>query len=232
MSLQISGFTYFQESPDVKFFLLIPPNTRLDPSSTLLDSDCVPSSLVRFIPENFQRGTDPDTGLKIFAKKWRRNFCPKQQNLHYNRDLISNPLKSVNIWNTSFLKIGFQIVQFSKDQAIAMVPTFQNPDIFVRISNDFWWNDCHLSEFQMVGLPNFEIRTICKPTSYRPFKIQTSRYFRSPWYIRGQSTDHLNSEFIWKLNFSKFGFRMVWYWNRTTTQLQLKLKSRPFKFRS
>ena len=161
MSLQISGFTYFQESPDVKFFLLIPPNTRLDPSSTLLDSDCVPSSLVRFIPENFQRGTDPDTGLKIFAKKWRRNFCPKQQNLHYNGDLISNPLKSVNIWNTSFLKIGFQIVQFSKDQAIAMVPTIQNPDIFVRISNDLSW-------FQMVGFPDVRSHSKSRPFATQP----------------------------------------------------------------
>ena len=39
--------------------------------------------------------------------------------------------------------------------AIAIVPTIQNPDVFVRISNIFWQNGGHLSGFQMVGVPDF-----------------------------------------------------------------------------
>ena len=53
-------------TPDLKFFLLIPPNTRLNPTATLLDSECVPSSLVRLIPENFEVGKDPNTGKLFF----------------------------------------------------------------------------------------------------------------------------------------------------------------------
>ena len=44
--------------------------------------------------------------------------------------------------------IGFQIVQFSKGQALAMVPTIQKMDIFVWISNGFKLNGGHLSEFR------------------------------------------------------------------------------------
>ena len=32
--------------------------------------------------------------------------------------------------------------------ATARVPTIQNPDIFVQISNGFWQNGAHLSGFQ------------------------------------------------------------------------------------
>ena len=55
-----------------------------------------------------------------------------------------------------FLKVRFQTVRFSNDwalaKAIAIVPTIQNPDIFVWISNGFWQNGGHFSGFQIVGL--------------------------------------------------------------------------------
>jgi hypothetical protein len=61
---EVEEFTRrYLATPDLKFSLLIPPNTRLNPAVTLLDSDCVPSSLVRLIPENFEVGKDPDTGI-------------------------------------------------------------------------------------------------------------------------------------------------------------------------
>ena len=45
-------------------------------------------------------------------------------------DLKSNQLKLRNIWNPVFLKVGFQMVQFTKGQASAMaiVPTIQQLD--------------------------------------------------------------------------------------------------------
>ena len=63
---------FFQFDPSVNFFLLIPPTTRLDPGSTLLDAGLVPSSLLRFVPESFKEGTDPETGTEIMAPKERR----------------------------------------------------------------------------------------------------------------------------------------------------------------
>ena len=73
--------------------------------------------------------------------------------------------------------------------AIAIVPTFQNMDYsksrrfcpdfkwlltkwlpFIRISNSW------ASEFQIP----FEIQTICNPTSFEPFEIQTRSDYRSP----------------------------------------------------
>ena len=65
----------------------------------------------------------------------------------------SGDLKSRNTWILDFLKVGFQMVG-----ALAMPVyepyqpfenlTIQNLDVFVRISNDFWHNDCHLSRFK------------------------------------------------------------------------------------
>ena len=51
-----------------------------------------------------------------------------------------------------FLKIGFQMVLFSKSQAKAMVPTIQNTDIFVKILNVY---DKMAAGFQIAGLPDF-----------------------------------------------------------------------------
>ena len=80
--------------------------------------------------------------------------------------------------------------QISNGWAFAMakpiVPTIQNPDIFVQIFNFFftkwrpsvWISNHWASGFQIP----FEIRTICNLTSFWPFKIQTTPDFRSPLY--------------------------------------------------
>ena len=41
------------------------------------------------------------------------------------------------IQNQDFLKIRFQMVQFTKNRVIAMVPSILNLDVFVQISNGF-----------------------------------------------------------------------------------------------
>ena len=65
--------------------------------------------------------------------------------------------------------------------AIAIVPTIQNQDIFVWISNGFWQKGGHLSGFHLVGLPDFRSHsksgTNCNPTSFWPFEIQTNPDF-------------------------------------------------------
>ena len=105
----------------------------------------------------------------------------------------SGDLKSGIIWNFYFLMVGFQMVQFSNGRAlaiaIAIVPTIWKPDLsksglfcldfkwlltkwwpFVRISNGW------ASGFQIL----FEIRTICNPTSFCQFEIQTGPDLKSP----------------------------------------------------
>ena len=87
----------------------------------------------------------------------------------YNEDLKSDHLKSRNIWNLDFIKIRFQMVWFLKGWSQPFTnQTVQTPNMFVCISNGFWQNSCHLSRFQIP----FEIRTVCKPTSFWTFKIQ------------------------------------------------------------
>ena len=49
--------------------------------------------------------------------------------------------------------------------------------LFVHISN------CWASGFQIP----FKIRTVCNPTSFQPFKIHTSLYFRSPLYSHSKN---------------------------------------------
>ena len=70
----------------------------------------------------------------------------------------SGDLKSGNIWNWDFLKVGFQMIRFSNGWALAMAIialTIQKLDVFVWILNGFWQNGGHLFGFQMVGLPDF-----------------------------------------------------------------------------
>ena len=97
----------------------------------------------------------------------------------WNPTMYSN---SRNISNPDFLKIRFQIVQFSNGRAVAMaiaiVPSIQNPDIFVRIWNGFWQNGGHLSSFQRVGLPDFRSHSKSGPFTSNLFL--TSPDFRSP----------------------------------------------------
>ena len=52
--------------------------------------------------------------------------------------------------------------------AIAIVPTIQNPDVFVQISNVFWQNGSHLSGFQMIGLPEFRSHWKSRPFATQP----------------------------------------------------------------
>ena len=60
-------------------------------------------------------------------------------------DLKSDHLKSRNIWNPEFLKVGFHMVWFSKGRAlamaIAMIPTIWKPDHskFECFCTDFKW---------------------------------------------------------------------------------------------
>ena len=86
-------------------------------------------------------------------------------------------LKSRNIWNLDFLKVGFQMILFSNGRALAMaiaiVPTIknqtiQNPDNFGLISNGFSQNCAHLSGDQMVGLPHFRYHSKSGPIATQP----------------------------------------------------------------
>ena len=69
----------------------------------------------------------------------------------YSEDLKSDHLNSGNIRNQNLLKIKFQMFWFSKVWAVAMVPTIQNPDILVQISNGFWLNWGHMLGFKWLG---------------------------------------------------------------------------------
>ena len=55
--------------------------------------------------------------------------------------------------------------------------------IWIRISNGFWQNGGHLSRFRIP----LKIRTVWNPTSFQPFKIQTSPDFRSPLYSHSKN---------------------------------------------
>ena len=118
-----------------------------------------------------------------FSKQWGSAIRPFEIRKH---------LKSRSIWNPDFFK-----VKFSNGRALAMfiaiVPTIWKPDHsktgcfcpdfkwfltkwrpFIQISNGW------ASGFQIP----FKIQTICNPTSFWPFKIQTSLDFRSPLYMK------------------------------------------------
>ena len=102
----------------------------------------------------------------------------------YSGDLKSNHLKSGTNWNPDFLKVGFQMIRFSNSRALAINHSkiwtflsgfqmvFDKMAAFVRISNGW------ASGFQIP----FEIQTICNPTCFGPFEIQTRSDFRSPLY--------------------------------------------------
>ena len=89
-------------------------------------------------------------------------------------------MKSGNIWNLGFLKIGFQTVQFSKG------PTIQKQDHSKsrHFSLDFKW---FLTKWWwFVWISNgwaSRFQTICKPTSFWPFKIKTCPDFRFLLYL-------------------------------------------------
>ena len=116
----------------------------------------------------------------------------------YSGDLKSDHLKSGNIWNPDFLKVGFQMVRFSNGRALAINHSKSGrfcPDFkwfltkwrpFVRISNGW------ASGFQIP----FEIQTICNPTCFGPFEIQTRSDFRSPLYT-AQSNSILSKNSPW-----------------------------------
>ena len=135
------------------------------------------------------------TGTWILERTCSGNF------LNYSGDLKSDHSKSGNIWNRDFLKVGFQMVRFSNGWALvialAIVPTNQKPDH--PNSYGLWQNCVHLSRFLNGWASRFQIPlkiwTICKPTFFRPFKIQTNSDFRSPLY-----TYLLTSSLIWPLS--------------------------------
>ena len=117
--------------------------------------------------------------------KFSINFGVGNEHIYYSGDLKSDHLKSGNIWNPDFLKVGFQMVRFSNGRALAINHSKSGrfcPDFkwfltkwrpFVRISNGW------ASGFQIP----FEIQTICNPTCFGPFEIQTRSDFRSPLYL-------------------------------------------------
>ena len=107
-------------------------------------------------------------------------------------------LYTVRIWNPTIwnpetlLKVGFQMVQFSNGRASALVSfsfslNHSKAKPSVSFCPDFKW---FLTKWQLfVWISNgwasrfqvpFEIQTICNPTSFGPFKIQTRSDFRSP----------------------------------------------------
>ena len=118
--------------------------------------------------------------------------------IKYSGDLKSDHLKSGNIWNPDFLKVGFQMVRFSNGRALAINHSKSGrfcPDFkwfltkwrpFVRISNGW------ASGFQIP----FEIQTICNPTCFGPFEIQTRSDFRSPLYLNTRLVRFSNDRFL------------------------------------
>ena len=106
----------------------------------------------------------------------------------YSGDLntynLNTELFEVQISNgLVFKRFGIQTVWYSNGQFKCYVlctrPTIQIPDQYIRKQDSI-----HLSGFQMVGLSGiqmaFENQTILHPTSFQPFKFQTSLEFRSP----------------------------------------------------
>ena len=125
---------------------------------------------------------------------WLSHFKPEQKDVWFLDDSIIRALgfwipttfeHRVGIWNPTignpdFLKVRFQMFQFTNCHAlalaIAIVPTIQKPDhaksgCFVQVSNGFdkmatifrnsnGWT----SRFQIL----FKIQTICNPTSFWP----------------------------------------------------------------
>ena len=183
------------------------------------------------------------------------SFCPKKCNCRsvcvngrvewpfnimcclrkYSGNLKSDHLKSGNIWNSDFLKVRFQMAQWSNSRALALdmaiVPTIQKPDHlksggFCQVSNGFWQNGSHLSEFQIVGLPDFRSHLNpdhLQPNLFWPFKIQTMSDFRFPLYVlKLRSYDLtfiINVTFLYKLSRGeicvanlKAPLRIVWVW--------------------
>ena len=58
----------------------------------------------------------------------------------------------------------------------------KNPEVFIQISNGFWLNGGHLSEFQMIGVPDFRSHSKYRPFAtqslFRPFKSQNKCRFQ------------------------------------------------------
>ena len=127
---------------------------------------------------------------------------------------FKNKYNTVGIWNLTiqnpdFLKIGFQMVWFSKGWAIAlaiaMVPTIWKPghSKYIHFCLGFKWlltkwrsfvqnSNGRASGFQIP----FEIGTICKPTSFWPIEIKISLDFRSLLYSNAHYSDP-----VWMQNF-------------------------------
>ena len=84
---------------------------------------------------------------------------------------------TVGIWISNFLKFGFQM----GSPSLCPRPTIWIPDQYIRKEYGI-----HLSGIQMVGLSGiqmtFKNQTIWHPTSFWPFKYQTSSVFRYPLY--------------------------------------------------
>ena len=99
-------------------------------------------------------------------------------------------LKARNIWNPDFVKLRFQMVQFSK-VGLWLLPfenrTILNFDIFVRILNVFWIKWRSYVRVWNGWLPDFRSHSKSRPFAnqpfFWPFEIQIFSVFRSCNYI-------------------------------------------------
>ena len=109
--------------------------------------------------------------LQLVWRQFQRVSEPRKNGTNYSGDLEFG-----KIWNPDFLKVRFQIVQFSNGWAFAtataIVPTIQN------FCQDFKWFLTKCRQFVRISngwASRFnENRTIYNPTCFRPFKIKTN----------------------------------------------------------
>ena len=114
---------------------------------------------------------------------WNDKIYGMSQKSLFSGDLKSDLSKSRNIWKTNFLKIGFKMVHFSKDWAIAFLrcglnhlktKPFKIQTFLSGFSNGFltkWRLFVRNSNGWAYGFQiPFQIQTICKQTtSFWPF---------------------------------------------------------------
>ena len=118
------------------------------------------------------------SGLMFYSKLF---LLLKQHENNFSHDKAIK-LKSGNIWNLAFLKVRFSF-GYSYSPNHLKTGSFKNGHFclnfkcFLTKGRPFKWiSNGWASWFQIP----FKIPTICNPTSFWPFKIQTSLGFRSP----------------------------------------------------
>ena len=124
---------------------------------------------------------------------------PKQ--LEYRGDVNTEHLIARNIWIQDFLKVGFQMVQFSNVRALTMaiVPIIWKTDDsksrhFAQISYGFWQNGAHLSGLKMVRLPEHRSHSKSGLFATQPLldhtKSRLVQDFRSPLYFNNSYNEN------------------------------------------